>query len=169
MPFQKFGILALRASAMASPMPSSNKNVDGTSTRSDLVASYKPGKENVDDMRLQHWVGQKTCTLSRNMLSHPIGLHWARTTSSSINRPYTTSTSSLSCRGLWWCTEMAWAGSWVPWLDFFTCDSARTGWLGLPIVRTASLILLNFFKALMSWFTKWFYLRFLGTSLLLFR
>jgi hypothetical protein len=46
--FQKFGLLALGASAMASPMPSGNKNVDGTSTRSDWVTSYKPSNKNVD-------------------------------------------------------------------------------------------------------------------------
>jgi len=42
---QKVGLLALAASTMASPMPSGNKNVDDTSTRSDWVSSYK----DVDD------------------------------------------------------------------------------------------------------------------------
>jgi len=83
---KEFGILALGAFAMASPMPSGNKNVDGTSTRSDWVAKYKPGNKNVDgtstrsdwvtsykptdeivdDMSLRLWVWQETYILSRN-------------------------------------------------------------------------------------------------------
>jgi hypothetical protein len=77
-------LLALGASAMASPMPAGNKNVDeastrtdwvssydagdekagsknvdDTSTRTDWVSSYKPGSKNVDDMELPHWVSRR--------------------------------------------------------------------------------------------------------------
>lgn len=84
---QKFGLLALGALAMGSPMPNGGMNVDDANTRSDWVTKYKPGSMNVDDTNtrsdwvtkykpgsspehaeLQHWVGQENYSLLRNML-----------------------------------------------------------------------------------------------------